>query len=78
MRTHDPEPTWLNRQMFMILGRTSIMTDACSDRRLRRAAIHHLRLCAASDGEQQGIRHRGPTTLFAVERKVRKPGGRQF
>lgn len=67
-------PTWLNRQMFMILGRTSVMTDA-SARRADESGNYTTSgyvLPQMENSKESGIEVR-PTTLFAVNGKCANP-----
>lgn len=67
-------PTWLNRQMFMILGRTSVMTDM-SARRADESGNYTTTgyvLPQLENAVESGIEVR-PTTLFAINANCEHP-----
>lgn len=66
-------PKWINRQMFMVLGRTSVMTDA-SARLFQngKPRTTNFLLPQLKNGKETGIEVR-PTALYAVSRKTKNP-----
>lgn len=67
-------PTWINRNMFMILGRTSAMTDM-SARRADDSGNYTTTgfvLPQLADGKESGIEVR-PTALYAVNKNCANP-----
>lgn len=67
-------PAWINRQMFMILGRTSMMTDM-SARRADENGVYTTTgyvLPQLSGGKESGIEVR-PAALFAVNKNCKNP-----
>lgn len=71
--TMTQNPDWLNRKMFMILGRTSVMTETAS----RREIDGHYTTTGyvmpqLEGGVESGIEVR-PVTLYAVNKETRNP-----
>lgn len=67
-------PSWINRQMFMILGRTSVMTDL-SARRADESGNYTTMgyvLPQLENGKETGIEVR-PSCLFAINANCRYP-----
>ena len=67
-------PTWLNRQMFMILGRTSVMTDT-SARRADESGNYTTSgyvMPQMEDAKESGIEVR-PAALYAINASCEHP-----
>jgi oligogalacturonide transport system substrate-binding protein len=72
--TMTQNPAWLERNMFMILGRTSVMTDASA--RLYKndgtSITTNFLMPQLENGKESGIEVR-PTVLFAINKNVKFP-----
>ena len=71
--TMTQNPDWLNRNMFMILGRTSVMTETASRRAIdgKNTTTGYV-LPQLEGGVESGIEVR-PTTLYAVNKDTENP-----
>ncbi len=71
--TMTQNPAWLNRKMFMILGRTSVMTETASRRAIdgKKTTTGYV-MPQLADGKESGIEVR-PATLYAINKDTANP-----
>lgn len=72
--TMTQNPGWINRDMFMILGRTSVMTDASARRKDEggNPTTTGFVLPQLKDGKESGIEVR-PAALYAINKTCANP-----